>query len=88
MWGLVAIGIVVLLAGFDQPLALLVIAAVVGGFMMFIYAGLLILVNRRVLPAPIRVRGWRLAGLVWAILLFGTLSALTFHDQVIERFVG
>ena len=65
------VGIVVLLAGFSQPIVLLVISAVVGGFMMFIYSGLLILINRKILPAPIRVRGWRLAGLVWSILLFG-----------------
>ena len=82
VWGLVVIGIVVLLVGLGQPLVLLVISAVVGGFMMFIYSGLLILINRRILPAPIRVRGWRLAGLVWAILLFGVLSALTINDQI------
>jgi hypothetical protein len=82
VWGLIAIGIVVLLAGLDQPLVLLVISAVVGGFMMFLYAGLLILVNRKVLPAPIRVRGVRLGVLVWAILLFGTLSVLTFRAQL------
>ena len=57
VWGLVVIGIVVLLAGFSQPIVLLVISAVVGGFMMFIYSGLLILINRKILPAPIRVRG-------------------------------
>jgi hypothetical protein len=88
VWGLVAIGIVVLLAGFDQPLALVIISAVVGGFMMFIYSGLLILINRKVLPAPIRVRGWRLAGLVWSILLFGVLSVLTFNDQLTKLFGG
>ncbi|MBM9468770.1 Nramp family divalent metal transporter [Nakamurella leprariae] len=82
VWGLVAIGIAVLLVGFDQPIVLLVIAAVVGGFMMFIYSGLLILINRKLLPAPIKVRGVRLAALVWSILLFGTLSVLTFHDQI------
>src|SRR5918998_711057 len=82
VWGLVVIGIVVLLVGLGQPLVLLVISAVVGGFMMFIYSGLLILINRKILPAPIRVRGWRLAGLVWAILLFGVLSALTINDQI------
>ena len=82
VWGLVGIGIVVLLIGFDQPIVLLVIAAVVGGFMMFIYSGLLILINRRTLPAPIRIRGVRLAALIWAILLFGTLSVLTFQDQI------
>src|SRR5918998_908951 len=82
VWGLVVIGIVVLLVGLGQPLVLLVISAVVGGFMMFIYSGLLILINRKILPAPIRVRGWRLAGLVWAILLFGVLSALTINDHI------
>ncbi len=65
-----------------QPIALLVISAVVGGFMMFIYSGLLILINRRTLPNPIRIRGFRLAMLIWAILLFGTLSALTFQAQI------
>lgn len=88
VWGLIAIGIVVLLAGFDQPIVLLVIAAVVGGFMMFIYSGLLILINRRSLPEPIRVRGFRLGALIWAILLFGTLSFLTFQDQIGKLFGG
>ncbi|MGY1697052.1 MULTISPECIES: Nramp family divalent metal transporter [unclassified Geodermatophilus] len=88
VWGLVLVGIVVLLAGLDQPLVLLVISAVVGGFMMFLYAGLLILVNRRILPAPIRVRGVRLGALVWAILLFGTLSVLTFRAQLETLFGG
>jgi Amino acid permease len=88
VWGLVAVGIVVLLAGFTQPIVLLVISAVVGGFMMFIYSGLLILINRKTLPAPIRVRGWRLAGLVWSIALFGVLSVLTFSDQLSKLFGG
>jgi hypothetical protein len=81
VWGLVAIGIVVLVVGVTQPLVLLVVSAVTGGFMMFLYSGLLILINRRILPEPIRVRGVRLVGLVWSILLFGVLSALTFWDQ-------
>jgi hypothetical protein len=86
VWGLVGIGIVVLLAGFDQPIVLLVIAAVVGGFMMFIYSGLLILINRKILPAPIRIRGYRLGAMIWSILLFGTLSFLTFRDQLGKLF--
>jgi uncharacterized protein YhhL (DUF1145 family) len=88
VWGLIAIGIVVLLVGFAQPIVLLVISAVVGGFMMFIYSGLLILINRKVLPGPIKVRGGRLAALVWSILLFGVLSVLTFQDQLGKLFGG
>ena len=82
VWGLVAIGIGVLAVGFDQPIVLLVISAVVGGFMMFIYSGLLILVNRRTLPAPIRIRGFRLGMMVWSILLFGTLFFVAAQDQL------
>jgi uncharacterized protein YhhL (DUF1145 family) len=78
----------VLLVGFAQPIVLLVISAVVGGFMMFIYSGLLILVNRKVLPGPIKVRGVRLAALIWSILLFGVLSVLTFQDQLGKLFGG
>ena len=86
--GLVLIGVLVLLAGFDQPIVLLVISAVVGGFMMFVYSGLLILINRKSLPGAIRVRGFRLAALIWAIALFGTLSILTFRDQIGKLFGG
>jgi hypothetical protein len=86
VWGLVLIGIVVLLAGLDQPIVLLVISAVVGGFMMFMYSGLLILINRKILPAQIRVRGVRLGMLIWSILLFGVLSVLTFQDRISDLF--
>ena len=88
VWGLVAIGIGVLAVGFDQPIVLLVISAVVGGFMMFIYSGLLILVNRRTLPAPIRIRGFRLGMMVWSILLFGTLFVVAAQDQVRDLLGG
>lgn len=87
VWGLVLIGVLVVLAGFDQPIVLLVISAVVGGFMMFVYSGLLILINRKSLPGAIKIRGVRLAALIWAILLFGTLSVLTFQAQL-ERLFG
>jgi hypothetical protein len=88
VWGLVVIGIVVLAAGFTQPIVLLVISACVGGFMMFIYSGLLILINRRLLPGPIRIRGVRLGVLVWSVLLFGTLSVVTFIEQGKKLFGG
>ena len=65
---------------------LLVISAVVGGFMMFLYSGLLILINRKILPEPIRIRGVRLVALIWSIALFGVLSVLTFRDQIGKLF--
>ena len=82
VWGLVLIGCLILLADFTQPLVLLVISACVGGLMMFIYSGLLILLNRRVLPDAIKIRGGRMAVLFWSMGLFGVLSVLTIIDQL------
>jgi len=82
VWGMIVVGSTVLLVGFDQPLVLLIIAASVGGFMMFVYSFLLIRLNRRVLPAPIRISNARVGVLVWAILLFGVLSGVTIWNQL------
>ncbi|MEV4756564.1 Nramp family divalent metal transporter [Micromonospora sp. NPDC049559] len=81
VWGLVALGCVILLAGFDQPLPLLVISACVGGVMMFLYSIMLLVLNRRVLPEPIRPRSYRVVALLWAVALFGVFSALTVWQQ-------
>jgi hypothetical protein len=35
-----------------------------GGVVMFLYSGLLILLNRRFLPEPIKLKSWRLVGMV------------------------
>ncbi len=88
VWGLVVLGCSILLLGFSQPLVLLVISACVGGLMMFIYSGLLLVLNRRVLPQPIRVRGFRVGVLVWSVLLFGVLTVLTVIDQGVKLFGG
>jgi hypothetical protein len=82
VWGLVAIGCGIILIGLNQPMVLLVLSACVGGTMMFLYSGLLIALNRRHLPAAIRVRGVRLAVLVWSILFFGVLAGLTVWQQL------
>lgn len=88
VWGLVVIGILVLLLGLTQPLVLLVISACVGGLMMFMYSLLLILLNRRVLIPAIRPGPGRVATLVWAFLLFGILSLLTIIQQVPKLWTG
>ena len=81
VWGLVGIGSGILWLGVSQPLLLLVISACVGGTMMCLYSWLLIVLNRRELPEPIRLRGYRRAALVLATIFFGTLAALTVWEQ-------
>jgi hypothetical protein len=82
VWAMVATGIAIIAVGLDQPLVLLVISACVAAFMMFIYSALLIIINRRLLPRELRPAGYRVASLVWAVALFGILSAITVIDQV------
>ncbi|RBQ19522.1 hypothetical protein DP939_12245 [Spongiactinospora rosea] len=82
VWALIAIGGVVLLAGFDQPLALLIVSAVVGGFMMFLYSGLLVILNRRALPREIGLRGYRLVVMGLIFLFFAFFAALTIIDRI------
>ena len=67
---------------------LIVISACVGGMMMFIYSGLLILINRKVLSGELRIRGVRLGMMVWSVGLFGTLSVLVIIQQYRDVFGG
>jgi hypothetical protein len=81
VWLLVVWSAIILLAIQSQPLILLIISASIGGFMMFIYSGLLILTNKRSLPPAVRITGFRTATMVWSVLLFGFASAIAISDQ-------
>ena len=85
VWGLVALGCGIIAIGMNQPMALLVISASVGGTMMFLYSGLLIYLNLTKLPAPIRIRGPRIGALAWAVAFYGFLAAMTLWQQL-QRF--
>jgi hypothetical protein len=81
VWGMVALGCGVMLAGISQPLTLLVISASTGGTVMFMYSILLIVLNTKHLPAPIRISSFRTSVLVWSTIMFGSLAALTIYTQ-------
>ena len=82
VWGMVTLGVAIILLGFNQPLVLLVISACTGGVIMFLYSFLLIVLNRRALPDAIKPAAWRVATLVWSTLFFGSLAALTMWQQL------
>ena len=81
VWGMVGLGCAILLSGLSQPLTLLVISATTGGLIMFLYSMLLIALNRKMLPPVIRTGPFRLATLIWSVLMFGTLTAITVYTQ-------
>lgn len=81
VWGLVGFGVFVLLLGLDQPLVLLVISSCVSGVMMAIYGVLLIVMNKRALPTPIRIRTFRTVVIVLAVAFYGSLGIITIIQQ-------
>ena len=86
VWGMVGLGCSILLVGMSQPITLLVISASTGGVIMFLYSMLLIALNKKMLPAAIRISTFRTATLVWSTLLFGSLAMYTIYDQA-QRFL-
>jgi hypothetical protein len=82
VWAHIVVGAAILLGGFDQPLVLLITSAAVAGVMMFVYSGLLVVLNRRTLPGPIGIRGWRLGVMCLVFVFFGFFSVLTLIDQI------
>jgi hypothetical protein len=81
VWAMILVGSSILLLGFDQPLVLVTISTVLGGFIMFVYSCLLVVTNRRYLPAELKLRGYRLGIIAFAILLLGTTSVIVGIDQ-------
>lgn len=77
----IAFGSAILLSGVDQLLVLLVIASALNGLVMFVYSVLLMVLNRRVLPREIGLKGGRLAAIGWAILFYGFFSVILLIDQ-------
>jgi hypothetical protein len=80
-WSLITFGCLILLAGFDQPLVLVTISTVLGGAIMTVYSVLLIILNRRHLPAALKLRGYRLAVMAWTIGMLGVTTAIVAVDQ-------
>ena len=81
VWLLCVWSVIILLTIQSQPLILLIISASIGGFMMFVYSGLLILINRRSLPPAVRITRFRTATMIWSVLLFGFASVIAISDQ-------
>ncbi|HEY9280603.1 MAG TPA: Nramp family divalent metal transporter [Eoetvoesiella sp.] len=81
VWLMVIFGSVILLAGVNQPLVLLVIASALNGLVMFVYSVLLIKLNRGMLPRILGLRGFRFAAVIWAVVFYGGFSIYLIISQ-------
>jgi Mn2+/Fe2+ NRAMP family transporter len=87
-WIIAIGGSLILLAGLEAPLVLIIIAAAGGGVVMFFYSGLLIWMNTRVLPDPIRLKGWRLVVMWITFAIFAVLSAYLVYFYINAALTG
>ncbi len=87
-WIIAIGGSLILLAGLDAPLVLLIISASGGGVVMFFYTGMLIWMNTRVLPDAIKLKGWRLYFMWLTFLIFAGLSVYLVYYQIASNFFG
>ena len=74
VWVLVLVGVAILLTVTEQPLLLIVISSALSAGVMFVYSILLIVLNRKALPKMIRLSGYRLAIIGFAVVWFGYFS--------------
>jgi hypothetical protein len=75
VWAEIVLGSAILLAGFDQPIALLLVSTCAASVVTLVYAMLLIRLNTRDLPGSVRLRGWRLVGMAVAVGFYGFFAA-------------
>jgi hypothetical protein len=87
-WIIAIAGSLILLLGLEAPLVLLIIAAAGGGVVMFFYSGMLIWLNTKSLPDPIKLKGWRLIGMWFTFIVFAILSSYLLYYQIVTNLFG
>lgn len=82
LWLMIASGIIIFLAGFTQPLQLLILAAVLNAFAMFVHSGLTLWLNKTSLPRAIRPNKFRTSVMIFAFLFYGSFSIYVIVTEV------
>jgi hypothetical protein len=82
VWTEIVLGSIILLAGFTQPLGLLIVSTCAASVVTLLYSALLIRLNTADLPAAVRLGGWRLIGVVVAIGFYGFFAVAVVVTQV------
>ena len=79
VWTMITVGTVIILTGVE-PLILLIISASGGGVVMAFYSTLLLVLNRRALPDPIKLKSYRLVVIAFSSVFFTALSIFLLYQ--------
>ena len=77
LWLQILFGISVFSLGFDQPLKLIILGAVINAFSMFVYTGIILWLNNCALAKELRPALWRNFVLAFTFIFFGSFCAVT-----------
>ncbi len=82
LWLFIGFGIIVLLAGFNEPRTLIVLGAVINAFAMLVHLVLTYILNHRELDRVFRPVWYRKA-IIWVeIAFFAVFSGIVFWDKI------
>lgn len=87
LWLMIISGVIIFLSGFTQPLQLLILAAVLNAFAMFVHSGLTLWLNKTSLPKAIRPNGFRTSVMIFAFLFYGGFSIYVIVTQL-QKLIG
>ncbi len=77
LWLQILAGVAIFAVGFTEPLALVVLGAVLNAFSMFIYSGMVLYLNMTNLEKPLRPSPVRIFAVGSAFLFYGVFSFFT-----------
>jgi hypothetical protein len=86
LWLQIIAGIIILSLGFKQPLQLLIIAAVLNAFAMFVHTGMTLYLNKKELPKAIGPNGFRSGAMITAFLFYGSFSIYVIITEIQKLF--
>ncbi len=84
LWVQIIAGIIILLSGFTEPLALLIIAAVLNAFAMTVHIGLMLFLNMTGIEKPLRPSMVRIFAMLTAFIVYGSFSLFVIYDKFIK----
>ena len=82
LWIQIVAGVIIFLLGFTEPLTLVVTGAVLNAISMFIYSGMILLLNHTLLAKPLRPSPIRTLAVLSAFLFYGGFSIFTIYTRL------
>lgn len=77
LWAQILFAILVILLGYDKPRDLIILGAIINGFTMFSYTGIILYLNNKVLPKPLRPSWIRNTALSASFVFLGYFCVMT-----------